>query len=45
MAAVSFAAWSLARRRRLVRSTQTPGQRFADALQRLGTTFVKLGPH
>lgn len=43
--AFSFAAWRLARRWRLVRATQTPGQRFADALQRLGTTFVKLGQH
>lgn len=44
-AALSFAAWSLARRWRLVRPAQTPGQRFADALQRLGATFVKLGQH
>lgn len=44
-AALSFAAWSLAKRWQLLHSRQTAGQRFADALQRLGTTFVKLGQH
>jgi ubiquinone biosynthesis protein len=44
-AIVSFAGWNLWRRFGLIHPVQTPGERFAEALQGLGTTFVKLGQH
>lgn len=44
-AIVAFAGWNLLRRWGLIHPAQPPGERFADALQRLGTTFVKLGQH
>lgn len=42
-AAAGYGGWLLARRLRLAGRRRTPAQQFSRTLERLGTTFVKLG--